>query len=238
MSNEPLVLAVDDDIQIQRLVKLTLEEQGLLVRTCGTGKEAIAAVAESRPDIVLLDLRLPDIPGLEVLAEIRARSTTPVILLTASGGTSDRVKGLDFGADDYVVKPFSPEELGARVRAVLRRETRGTSEAGTSVNAGPFVIDLERRMVTKNGETIPLTRTEWSLLQFLAENRGKVMLRPQILSHVWGPEYLNDIQYLRVWISRIRRKLSPNLIQTFPGIGYRFVDEMPREGEPEGGATP
>ena len=224
MSTDPLVLAVDDELAIQRLVKLELEEQGLRVVTCGTGKEALSILDESRPDIVVLDLMLPDMSGIDVLAEIRERSETPVILLTGRTGTEDRVRGLDLGADDYVVKPFAPEELGARVRAVLRRETRANADEGTTVTAGPFTIDLERRLVMKHDEMVPLTRTEWSLLQFLAENPGKVMLSQQILSHVWGPEYIDDRQYLRVWVSRIRKKLAPELIETFPGIGYRFTE--------------
>jgi two-component system KDP operon response regulator KdpE len=224
LSTDPLVLAVDDELAIQRLLKLELEEQGLHVVTCGSGREAMDAFAESRPDLVVLDLMLPDMSGTEVLAEIRERSDVPVILLTGKTGTEDRVRGLDLGADDYVVKPFAPEELGARVRAVLRREIRSNADAGSTVEAGAFTIDLERRLVTREGEPVPLTRTEWSLLQFLAENPGKVMLSQQILSHVWGPEYIDDRQYLRVWVSRIRKKLAPELIETFPGIGYRFIE--------------
>ena len=233
MSTDPLLLLVDDDLAIQRLVKLELEEQGVRVVTTGTGREALAAFSESRPDIVVLDLGLPDMSGLDVLAAIRERSGTPVIVLTGRRGTDDRVRGLDLGADDYVVKPFAPEELGARVRAVLRRETRGNADAGATLQVGRFEVDLDRRLVSDNGEVVPLTRTEWALLQFLAENPGKVMLSEQILSHVWGPEYIDDRQYLRVWVSRVRKKLAPELIETFPGIGYRFVvDAQPDEAEP------
>lgn len=224
MSTEPLLLVVDDDLAIQRLVKLELEEQGFHVETCGTGGEAIEAVIERRPDLVVLDLNLPDVPGLDVLADLRDRGDVPVILLTGRSGTRDRVRGLDLGADDYVVKPFAPEELGARARAVLRRRSASEADAGTLVQAGPFSIDLERRVVSHNDEIVSLTRTEWGLLQYLAENPGKVMLSQQILSHVWGPEYIDDRQYLRVWISRLRKKLAPEVIETFQGIGYRLVD--------------
>jgi two-component system KDP operon response regulator KdpE len=226
LSTEPLLLVVDDDQAIQRLVKLELEEQGFRVQTCGTGAEALSLAMDQRPDLLVLDINLPDRQGLDVLSDLRERSEVPVILLTGRTGTRDRVRGLDLGADDYVVKPFSPEELGARVRAVLRRRTQGSAEAGTTVRAGEFTIDLDRRVVMSAGdETVALTRTEWALLQFLAEHPGKVMLSQQILSHVWGPEYIDDRQYLRVWVSRIRKKLAPEVIETFQGIGYRLVDE-------------
>jgi len=226
---EPLVLAVDDDLPIQRLVKRELEDQGLRVMTVATGAEALAAVAEQRPELVVLDLGLPDVPGLDVLAQIRERTDVPVIILTGQTATDDRIRGLDLGADDYVVKPFNPDELAARVRAVLRRQTAAQASGGPTVKSGAFAVDLERRLVTNGDDVVTLTRTEWSLLQFLAENPGKVMLSRQILSHVWGPEYVDDVQYLRVWISRIRSKLAPELIQTFPGIGYMFASDAERD---------
>jgi two-component system KDP operon response regulator KdpE len=237
VSTEPLLLIVDDDQAIQRLVKLELEAEGFRVQTCGTGEEALTIAREQRPDLLVLDINLPDRQGLDVLGELRERSDVPVILLTGRTGTRDRVKGLDLGADDYVVKPFSPEELGARIRAVLRRRTRANAEAGSTVQAGEFTIDLDRRIVsTGDNETASLTRTEWALLQFLAEHPGKVMLSQQILSHVWGPEYIDDRQYLRVWVSRIRKKLSPEVIETFQGIGYRLVDEPDPEPPAEASA--
>lgn len=226
MSTEPLVLAVDDDLSIQRLLKLELEETGLHVLTAGTGAEALELARQRRPDIVVLDLRLPDMPGLDVLAAIRERTATPVILLTGQADTRDRVRGLDLGADDYVTKPFSPEELAARIRAVLRRAVGAEAPEGAVVEAGPFTIHLERRVVERGGEIVPLTRTEWQLLQFLAEHADKVMLSSQILSHVWGPEYVDDVQYLRVWVSRIRGKLAPELIRTFPRIGYQLNTDL------------
>ena len=229
MGTDPLLLVVDDDRAIQQLLKAELEEQGFRVQLCGTGREAIDATVELRPDLVVLDLMLPDLSGLEVLAQLRERNAVPVILLTGRTSTADRVRGLDLGADDYLGKPFAPEELAARVRAVLRRRTIAEAEAGIAVRAGDFQIDLERRTVTRGEQVIALTRTEWNLLQFLAQNAGKVMLSQQILSHVWGPEYVDDRQYLRVWVSRIRKKLAPEVIETFPGIGYRLVetDELP-----------
>lgn len=226
---EPLVLAVDDDLPILKLVKRELEDQGLRVMTVATGAEALEAVSEHRPDVVVLDLGLPDMSGLDVLKTVRERTDVPVIILTGQTATDERVRGLDLGADDYVVKPFNPDELAARVRAVLRRQTAAQASGGATVTSGPFAVDLSRRLVKNGSEVITLTRTEWALLQFLAENPGKVMLSRQILSHVWGPEYVDDVQYLRVWVSRIRTKLAPELIQTFPGIGYMFASDAERE---------
>ena len=173
---------------------------------------------------MLLDIVMPDLDGIEVMRQLRERRPVPVILLTAKGSTADKAKGLDLGADDYIAKPFHPDELAARVRAVIRRATGASS--GTGVVAFDDVeIDLERRMVTRDGQLVQLSRTEWLLLQHLAANAGKVVLHTELLTKVWGPEYRDDLQYLRVWISRVRRKLGspagePGRIRTFQGIGY------------------
>ena len=167
---------------------------------------------------------MPDLDGIEVMRQLRERRPVPVILLTAKGSTADKAKGLDLGADDYIAKPFHPDELAARVRAVIRRS--GGAEPGAGVIKFDDVeIDLERRMVTRNGELVQLVRTEWLLLQHLAANAGKVVLHTELLTKVWGPEYRDDLQYLRVWVSRVRRKLGaapgePGRIRTFQGIGY------------------
>lgn len=226
MSNEPLILAVDDEPGILRLIKLELSTQGFRVVTAENGQQALDMVEEHRPDIVLLDIVMPDMTGLEVMRKLRERSNTPVILLTAKGSDADKVKGLEMGADDYLAKPFSPEELSARVRAVLRRAV-GSAGLENVVRAGGVEVDLNRRLVHRDGELITLTRTEWMLLQHLAANAGKIMLNAELLSKVWGPEYRDDLQYLRVWVSRLRRKLEvdhshPQRIKTFPGIGYMF----------------
>jgi two-component system KDP operon response regulator KdpE len=226
MSAEPLVLAVDDESGILRLIKLELSSQGFRVVTADDGTSALRMAEEHRPDIVLLDIVMPDMTGLEVMRRLRERVNTPVILLTAKGSDSDKVKGLEMGADDYIAKPFSPEELSARVRAVLRRAV-GSSSTENIVRAGSVEVDLNRRLVKRDGELVTLTRTEWMLLQHLAANAGKIMLNAELLSKVWGPEYRDDLQYLRVWVSRLRRKLevepsSPKLIKTFQGIGYMF----------------
>jgi two-component system KDP operon response regulator KdpE len=179
---------------------------------------------EYRPDVVLLDIVMPDLDGIEVMRQLRTSRPIPVILLTAKGSTADKAKGLDLGADDYVAKPFHPDELAARVRAVIRRAS-GTSSGSGVVAFDDVEIDLERRMVTRGGQLVQLSRTEWLLLQHLAANAGKVVLHTELLTKVWGPEYRDDLQYLRVWISRVRRKLGaepgePGRIRTFQGIGY------------------
>jgi two-component system KDP operon response regulator KdpE len=229
MTTEPLVLAVDDEAGILRLIKLELAEQGFRVLTSTSGDEALRLLEEQRPDIVLLDIIMPDMTGLEVMRRIREQSNSPVILVTAKDGDKDKVKGLEQGADDYIVKPFSPDELGARIRAVLRR-TSGAATTERIVCAGEVEIDLERRQVKRSGEPVMVTRTEWLLLQHLAANAGKVIVNSELLSKVWGPEYRDDMQYLRVWVSRLRQKLEPNtaeptIIKTRPGIGYVLEGE-------------
>ena len=232
MSTEPLVLAVDDEAGILRLIKLELSTQGFRVVTAASGEEALRTAEEQRPDIALLDIVMPEMTGLEVMRRLRERSSIPVILLTAKGSESDKVRGLELGADDYLAKPFSPDELSARVRAVLRRAV-GASAADNIVRVGDIEIDLNRRLVKRDGKLVALTRTEWMLLQHLAANVGKIMLNAELLSKVWGPEYRDDLQYLRVWVSRLRRKLEddpskPKLIKTFQGIGYMLTS--PEDG--------
>ncbi len=224
MTTEPFVLAVDDAAGILKLIKLELAEQGFRVVTAGGGEEALRIAEEQRPDIVLLDVLMPDMTGLEVMRKLREQSNAPVILVTAKDSDSDKVRGLELGADDYIVKPFSPDELGARIRAVLRRST-GAGNAERLVRSGDVEIDLDKRMVSRSGENVSLSRTEWMLLQHLAANAGKVMTSPELLSKVWGPEYRDDVQYLRVWVSRLRAKLesdpaNPTIIETRQGIGY------------------
>lgn len=230
MTPEPLVLTVDDEAGIRRLMKLELTGQGFRVITAASGEEALRLVEEQRPDVVLLDVLMPEMTGLEVLRRIREQMDVPVIIVTAKDNDADKVRYLELGADDYIVKPFSPDELGARIRAVLRRSL-GSHSAGRIVRAGDVDIDLSRRIVTRGGEIVSLTRTEWLLLQHLATNAGKVMMNSELLSEVWGPEFHDDVQYLRVWVSRLRRKLErnpgePEIIKTMQGIGY-MLDAQP-----------
>jgi two-component system KDP operon response regulator KdpE len=230
MSAEPLLLVVDDEAGILRLIKLELSAQGFRVITASSGEEALRLAEEQRPDAVLLDIMMPEITGLEVMRRLRERTNIPVLLVTAKDKDADKVRGLELGADDYIVKPFSPDELGARVRAVLRRGLGQDVER--VVRAGDVEIDLTRRLVKRNGNPVAVTRTEWLLLQHLAANAGKVMLNTELLSKVWGPEYRDDLQYLRVWVSRLRAKLevepaNPAIIKTLQGIGYMFEAETP-----------
>jgi len=246
MNNEPLVLAVDDEPGVLRLIKLELATQGLRVVTATDGEEGLRMAEQQRPDLVVLDIMMPDISGLEVMRRLRERSSVPIILLTAKDHDQDKVRGLDLGADDYLIKPFNPEELSARVRAVLRRGVRPADGEENVVTIGDVEIDLSRRLVKKNHEVVSLTRTEWMLLQQLAANAGKVMLNTELLSKVWGPEYRDDLQYLRVWVSRLRGKLEnepskPRLIKTLQGIGYLLDHEghfAASEGDPPTPAVP
>ncbi len=239
MSVQPQVLAVDDEPGVLRLIKLELTAQGFRVITADNGADAIRLEEEHRPDLALLDVMMPEMDGFELMRELRQRTNVPVILLTAKGSDRDKVKGLELGADDYLAKPFSPEELSARVRAVLRRAV-GAPSADQQVRAGNVEIDLHRRLVKRGGEPVTLTRTEWMLLQHLAANPGRIMLNAELLAKVWGPEYRGDLQYLRVWVSRLRKKLeddpaNPQLIKTFQGIGYML--EIPDQTEAPAGAT-
>jgi two-component system KDP operon response regulator KdpE len=218
------VLVADDEPRITKLVSIALTGEGFRVVMAGGGEEALARAEEIRPDIVLLDIVMPDLDGIEVMRRLRERRPVPVILLTAKGSATDKAKGLDLGADDYIAKPFHPDELAARVRAVVRRTTGLQPGAGV-IRLDDVEIDLERRTVTRDGHLVSLSRTEWLLLQHLATNAGKVVLHTELLTKVWGPEYRDDLQYLRVWVSRVRRKLGAmpgeaGRIRTFQGIGY------------------
>ncbi len=223
-----LILVVDDEPAIVRLVKTKLQADGYAVITASRGEEALEILEDERPDLIILDLMMPGIDGYETLRRIRTDSQVPVILLTARAGDADRLKGFHTGADDYITKPFNPDELSARVAAVLRR-TAGTAPiSGRSTLKYPGVeIDLERRRVMVSGEEVRLSRTEWELLSQLAGNVGKVMLHAELLTRIWGPEFRDEAHYLRTWVSRLRAKLeadpnTPQLITTFPGLGYRL----------------
>jgi two-component system KDP operon response regulator KdpE len=232
MVRKHLILVVDDEASLVRLVRATMQAHGHAVVTASRGDEAIRLLEDERPDLVILDVMMPMMDGFETLRQIRSNSQVPVILLTARGSDVDKLKGLHGGADDYLSKPFNPDELAARVAAVLRRSGAGTPAAGTMCLRYPGVeIDLELRRVLVDGEEIRLSRTEWALLDQLASNAGRVMLHRELLSRIWGPEFRDEAQYLRTWVSRLRTKLQPqqdqSLITTFQGVGYRL--ELPRE---------
>jgi DNA-binding response OmpR family regulator len=231
MTPKPLVLVADDEPRITRLVSIALESEGFRVVSAASGEEALLVGERYRPDIVLMDIVMPDMDGIEVMQQMRERRPVPVVLLTAKGSVADKTKGLDLGADDYVAKPFHPDELAPRLRAVLRRSNG--SLPGQIVAFDDVEIDLERRLVTRGGQLVQFSRTEWLLLEHLASNAGKVILHAELLTKVWGSEYRDDIQYLRVWVSRVRRKLGAKAgetgrIKTFLGIGYRLDADPPR----------
>ena len=223
-----LVFVVDDEPAIVRLVRTELQSEGYAVITAASGEDALARLDDERPDLVVLDLMLPGIDGFETLRRIRSDSQVPVIMLTARAGDSDKLRGLQGGADDYLTKPFNPEELSARIAAVLRRASGAAPAGGRSLLRYPGLeIDLERRRVVVEGGEVRLSRTEWALLEQLASNAGRVMLHGELLSRIWGPEFRDEVRYLRMWVSRLRAKLEPHaeetsLITTYPGIGYRL----------------
>jgi DNA-binding response OmpR family regulator len=236
VQTEQLVLAVDDEPAALRVVKLCLREEGFRVLTAASAEEALRLAEQYRPDLAILDVMMPGTDGLQLMRELRTRGTLPVILLTGRSKDRDKVHGLDLGADDYLVKPFNPEELGARVRAVLRRTAVG-AVSPQLVAVGDLEIDLDRRLVKRAGELVNLTRTEWMLLQHQAANPGKVMINTELLTGL-GHQYCDDFQYLRVWVSRLRRKLGDfALIRTFQGIGYMLVLASAAPGETNGVAA-
>jgi two-component system KDP operon response regulator KdpE len=222
------ILVVDDEPAIIRLVRATLQIDGYSVVAADRGEQALPLLEDERPDLVILDLMMPGMDGFETLRRIRSRSKVPVIMLTARAGDADTLRGLQGGADDYVTKPFNPDELAARVTAVLRRSRGDSPAGGRTVLSYPGVeIDLDRRRVFVGEAEARLSRTEWALLDQLAANAGRVMLHGELLSRIWGPEFRDEAHYLRTWISRLRAKLKPSdgdqiLITTFPGVGYRL----------------
>jgi two-component system KDP operon response regulator KdpE len=224
------ILVVDDEERMVRFIRLNLEHDGFAVTAAYRGSQAIQAIREHLPDLVLLDVMLPDIDGFEVLKLIREVNSVPVIMLTAKGEEDDRVKGLELGADDYVTKPFSPRELVSRVRAVLRRtEAISGGLRGLITVDEHLKIDFDRREVWLDGDLIKLRPTEFRLLYHLVQNAGWVMTHDTILAKVWGYEYQDEPHYVRLYINYLRQKLEkdpadPRYILTERGVGYRFVD--------------
>ncbi|HZD18915.1 MAG TPA: response regulator [Actinomycetota bacterium] len=220
------VLVVDDEPQIRRALRTSLEAHGYEVLAIGTGEEAVVAAAEKAPDVVFLDLGLPDMDGTDVISRIRSFSEVPIIVVSVRDRQADKVAALDAGADDYVTKPFGMEELLARLRASLRRHA--PDEQPAELRFGSLEIDLGRRLVTRDGERIHLTRTEYALLEALATNPDKLLTHQWLLRRVWGPGYGAESHYLRVYVRSLRRKLgddaaAPTLILTEPGVGYRWI---------------
>lgn len=224
------ILVVDDERGLVRIMRLNLEQDGFEVYEANNGAQAMDKLRAVIPDLVLLDVMMPDLDGFTVLRMIREVGNTPVIMLTAKGEEADKVKGLELGADDYVTKPFSPKELTSRIRAVLRRGNfANDSEEGLVNVDGRLVIDFGRHQVFVDGKEVKLRPTEYRLLHHLVKNAGWVLTHDQILQKVWGYEYENEPHYVRLYINYLRNKLeedpsSPKYILTERGVGYRFVD--------------
>jgi two-component system KDP operon response regulator KdpE len=219
------VLVVDDEPAILRALRINLSARGYDVHTAADGASGLAATAKHRPDVVILDLGLPDLDGTEVIAGIRGWNSTPILVLSARGQEEAKVAALDAGADDYVTKPFGMDELLARLRAAVRRATPAADEPTVTVD--DFSVDLAAKRVVRDGVPVRLTPTEWQLLEVLVRQSGRLVSGRQLLQEVWGSAYGSETHYLRVYIAQLRRKLEPNPAQpryliTEPGMGYRF----------------
>jgi two-component system, OmpR family, KDP operon response regulator KdpE len=224
------VLVADDEPHILKFVTVKLASSGYEVLTANSGSEVLAQIQAQEPDLLILDLIMPGMDGFETLKQLRTISSIPVIILSAREANPDKIMGLNLGADDYLAKPFNPDELVARIEAIRRRlapkENRKIIE---SVTLGCVTINLKNRQLLVNGKEIPLTRIEWLLLNELIHNQGKLMLYEDLLTRVWGPEYRNDVQILRTWISRLRHKIEEDpdnpIIRTIPKTGY-IIDDI------------
>jgi two-component system KDP operon response regulator KdpE len=228
MSNAPHILVIDDEPQILRAMRTILTEKQFRVTTASRGEEGLALAATTQPDLIILDLGLPDMDGVEVCARLREWTQTPIIILSVRDSERDKVAALDRGADDYLTKPFGIEELLARVRVALRHSARAQNSESKVVKAGPLLIDLAWHIVKRGDEEVKLTATEYKLLAYLAANHGRVLTHQSILTHVWDPADADHTEYLRVYMRQLRKKLEadperPQYILTEPGIGYRFL---------------
>ena len=222
------VLVVDDEPQILRAVQIHLRAAGYAVDTAATAQEALMKAATRPPEAIILDLLLPDGRGTDICRELRQWSAAPILMLSAVGEEKEKIEALDAGADDYVTKPFSGDELLARLRAALRR---ATPSAEPVVEIGELRIDLDKRAVTVGGRPVSLTPIEYDLFRLLAENEGKLLTHPTILREIWGPAYQEESNYLHVYISHLRRKIEvdatrPRYLLTQPGVGYRLVNPV------------
>jgi len=230
-ASAPLVLVVEDEPQIRKFLRASLIAHGYRLEEAETGKQGLLLAATKPPDLVILDLGLPDMDGLQVTREIRAWSAVPILVLSARGQEQDKVAALDAGADDYLTKPFSVAELAARLRVALRHAARTQSgEAEAVFQVGDLRVDLGKRLVALRGEAIHLTPTEYRLLTTLVQHAGKVLTHQFLLKEVWGPADVNEVQYLRVYMAQLRHKLEaeptqPRYLLTEPGVGYRLAGE-------------
>ncbi len=232
MSSRPAILVIDDEQQILRAMRTILDQHNYRVITASTGADGLALAAASTPDVIILDLGLPDMDGVEVCAQLRAWTQTPIIILSVRDNDTDKASALDQGADDYLTKPFSVVELLARVRVALRHRSQAQGTRATVIQAGEVTIDLANQTVTRKGQDVKLSATEFKLLAYLSSNAGRVLTYRAILANVWGYAEANQMEDLRVYILQLRRKLEentrkPRLILTEIGVGYRFDDKQP-----------
>ncbi len=224
------ILIVEDEESVLDPLELLLSKEGFSIITARDGKEALEKFTQTSPDLILLDLMLPEISGTEVCRQIRIKSSVPIIMLTAKDTEVDKVVGLELGADDYIVKPYSKAELVARIKAVLRRQNSETQVDDLGViSAGPVNIDIDRHLVTINGDSISMPLKEFELLEFLVRNSGRVLTRAQLIDRVWGSDYFGDTKTLDVHVKRLRAKIetdpaNPVYIQTIRGLGYKFAN--------------
>ncbi|MFM7200421.1 MAG: response regulator [Myxococcota bacterium] len=226
MSRGAQVVVVDDEPQIRRALQVGLEERGYSVLLAGSGEQALQGMVGRSPDVMLIDLILPGMDGLELTRRIRSSSSTPIIIISSIGEEQKKVEALELGADDYVTKPFGMPELVARIKSVLRR-TWGSVGAEAGFVCGELSVNFERREVRRSGVLVHLTPKEYDLLKYLIENAGKVLTQKMLLKAVWGEAYLDQAQYLRVFVGQLRKKVEPDsarprFILTDPGVGYRF----------------
>ncbi|HKC94785.1 MAG TPA: response regulator transcription factor [Nitrospira sp.] len=229
MTNGARILVVDDEASIRRSLKMNLETRGYTVDAAETGEKAMKAFENRRPDLLILDLLMPGMGGIDVVRKLRAVSTIPIIVLSAIGEEAQKVQALELGADDYMTKPFGMEELFARIRSLLRRAAGATSAAPVFV-AGDLSVNFDRREVSLEGQLVKLTPTEYDLLKYMIEHAGKVLTHRMLLQEVWGQAYVDQAQYLRVFVGQLRKKIEkhpgrPRFILTDPGVGYRFCTD-------------
>jgi two-component system KDP operon response regulator KdpE len=229
--SKPLVLVIEDDAQVRKFLRASLNAHGYRVEEATSGEEGTSMAAQFRPDVILLDLGLPDVDGIIIARRIREWSTVPIIVLSARGQENQKVEALDAGTDDYLTKPFGVPELLARIRVALRHAARASEKTSNVFESGPLRVDLAARLVMLGDEEIHLTPIEYKILTTLVRHAGKVVTQKQLLEEVWGPKSTNQTHYLRVYMAHLRRKLEPDpvrprLFETEAGVGYRLhVDE-------------
>jgi len=227
---EPHILVIDDEPQILRALRTILTANKFRVSAASRGSEGLTLAAAQPPDLVILDMSLPDMDGVEVCERLRQWTQVPIIVLSVRDSERDKVRALDKGADDYLTKPFGIEELLARIRVALKHSAQASGAPEPVITAGPILIDLARHIVTRDGEEVKLTATEFKLMAYLAAHAGRVLTHQAILNHVWGSADIDHTEYLRVYIGQLRKKLEsnpdqPKYLQTEPGVGYRLLTD-------------